>query len=76
MSGIRTHDPSVWASEDSSCPRPRATVIGVLEFTYGNLRKLRAAETVSGWAEAVGAGVCADFRSARRIYVISNSNFP
>jgi hypothetical protein len=29
-SGIRTHDPSVWASEDGSCLRPRkATVIGL-----------------------------------------------
>jgi hypothetical protein len=28
LSGIRTHDPSVRASEDSSCLRPRGTVIG------------------------------------------------
>jgi hypothetical protein len=23
LSGIRTHDPSIWAIEDSSCLRPR-----------------------------------------------------
>jgi hypothetical protein len=28
LSGIQTHDPSVRASENSSCLRPRATVIG------------------------------------------------
>jgi hypothetical protein len=30
FNGIRTHDPSVRVSEDSSCPRPRVTVIGDL----------------------------------------------
>jgi hypothetical protein len=28
LSGIRTHDPSIRASEDISCFRPAATVIG------------------------------------------------
>jgi hypothetical protein len=37
LSGIRTHDPSVRASEDSSCPRPRGhydQLISVITRTF------------------------------------------
>jgi hypothetical protein len=32
LSGIRTHDPSVWAGEDSSCLRPRGHSMLILHL--------------------------------------------
>jgi hypothetical protein len=57
LSGIRTHDPSVWATEDSSCRRPAATVIACrqidTEFVSLAQFSLQGRHTHTGLSEVI-----------------------
>jgi hypothetical protein len=59
LSGIRTHDPSVWDSEDSSCLRQRGYCDRRLPFVHrGNSANLicEARGSVIGWGTMLRAG--------------------